>query len=113
VAILYLVCAEGAKALPPRAAAIPAPAGLRKKGDGVARLCGSIVRVGAMCEHREEYEEPWKPIWRSTSRSTKPDDFGKLLQDEGIILHAARQSRELGPGRSSIWPLGSDCMLCD
>jgi len=27
-----------------------------------------IVRVGAMCEYREEDEGPWKPLWPNMSR---------------------------------------------
>src|SRR5258707_3744796 len=42
---------------------------------------------------------------------TKPDDFGKLLQDEGIIFTQLDKAVNWAR-RSSIWPLGFGLACC-
>ena len=41
----------------------------------------------------------------------KPDDFGKLLQDEGIIFTQLDKAVK-GARKSSIWPLGFGLACC-
>jgi NADH-quinone oxidoreductase subunit B len=40
----------------------------------------------------------------------KPDDFGKLLQDEGIIF--TQLDKAVNWAQSSIWPLGFGPACC-
>src|SRR6476646_387139 len=42
---------------------------------------------------------------------TKPDDFGKLLEDEGIIFTTLDKAVNWAR-RSSIWPLGFGLACC-
>ena len=42
---------------------------------------------------------------------TKPDDFGKLLEDEGVIF-ATLDKAVNWARRSSIWPLGFGLACC-
>jgi len=69
----------------------------------------SFVSIFALCQNIVE-------VTMSTSLGkhvtlTRPDDFGKLLEDEGIIFTTLDKAVNWAR-RSSIWPLGFGLACC-
>src|SRR5665213_3913180 len=72
------------------------------------------VKSGAKLDSMRKYAGKTRPMSTSIGKHAileKPDDFGKLLQDEGIIFTQLDKAVNWAR-KSSIWPLGFGLACC-
>jgi len=65
---------------------------------------GRIVSAAPLCKNDEDEDLMSTTLGKHITLS-KPEDFGKLLEDEGIIFTTLDKAVNWAR-RSSIWPLG-------
>ena len=70
----------------------------------------TFVSTSGVCENRD-VEDTMSPSLGKHVTLTKPDDFGSLLQDEGIIFTQLDKAVNWAR-KSSIWPLGFGLACC-
>jgi NADH-quinone oxidoreductase subunit B len=68
-----------------------------------------FVSLAPLCENN--LEDDMETTLGKSVTLTKPDDFGKLLQDEGIIFTQLDKAVNWAR-KSSIWPLGFGLACC-
>ena len=71
---------------------------------------GTFECYCALCKNGVEVRAMSASLGKSVTL-TKPDDFGKLLQDEGIIFTQLDKAVNWAR-KSSIWPLGFGLACC-
>src|SRR5207245_6250047 len=69
-----------------------------------------LSRRARVCENRLDEERMSTSLGKHVTL-TKPDDFGSLLQDEGIIFTSLDKAVNWAR-KSSIWPLGFGLACC-
>jgi NADH-quinone oxidoreductase subunit B len=82
---------------------------------GKGKVVGqSFVWTQGVCENRDEKRDDRERMSTSLGKHvtlTKPDDFGSLLQDQGIIFTSLDKAVNWAR-KSSIWPLGFGLACC-
>src|SRR2546430_5123672 len=71
---------------------------------------GRIVSAAPLCKNNEDEDLMSTTLGKHITLS-KPEDFGKLLEDEGIIFTTLDKAVNWAR-RSSIWPLGFGLACC-
>src|SRR6202140_3439389 len=77
----------------------------------VTTYSSRVARKRGVCETRVEGRGPMSISAGKNVTLEKPDDFGKLLQDEGIIFTQLDKAVNWAR-KSSIWPLGFGLACC-